>query len=312
MNLARKEENEYSVFYKGYISYYRITANPRAVLPPIFFVSGAFQNMDSWSRFERYFSEYSQVVVADLPGVGKAGLLPEEYGLDFYAATVKNILDHAGIDRTYMISTSYGSPIAYTVAQHYPERIERLVLSGIMREIPCNIRPTIELSLKQIENNELDAFIDAAVETLCSTKLRNRSSRHKLSERMLRRQLRQMSGDDFEKYVTNTRRLLMHKPLDLNKYPDVPTLVLTGENDHFTLPAYCMEIARAIPGAEFLTIDDGDHLFHIQAFDTTIKILENFGYHLPLDKIPGTRYYPVQETKHDRNDFKYETNSGLF
>ena len=85
-----------------------------------------------------------------------------------------------------------------------------------------------------------------------------------------------MDGDDLRRYVWNTQRLLALDALDLARPPRVPTLVFTGEHDPFTPPERCRRVARHIPGARFTTIEQADHVFHLERFDEALRLLMEF------------------------------------
>lgn len=111
-------------------------------------------------------------------------------------------------------------------------------------------------------------------------------ARRKLAHRLLYSQLINMNAADREKYVINTKRLLNHGQIALGSPPAVRTLVFTGEHDCFTRPEFCREIASAFCKATFTTIQQADHLFHIEQFDTTAELLFRFSYNQPIDDIP--------------------------
>jgi pimeloyl-ACP methyl ester carboxylesterase len=286
-----KKSVEIKLTYKGYSYTCRVTQPPKITQTPVFFISGAFQNMDSWKRFENHFSNNTQVIVADFPGMGSADYLPENFGLDFYREIVKQILDELNIKQVYLVSTSYGSPIAYTFTQKYPSYVERLVLAGTMKEIPPHMKRSIEHSLRQIKLGDLIGFSNTVIDSLIYSCDYGTSSRANISERVLRAQLKVMPTENQRRYIANTRRLLNINGLDLSSPPDVPTLVFTGEFDGFTTPDNCLEIANSIPGTQFLTILDADHLFHIEQYQATIDLLECFGRQGSLEQVAGCCYY---------------------
>jgi pimeloyl-ACP methyl ester carboxylesterase len=194
---------------------------------PVVFVSGAFQTMDSWQKFAQHFVRKTRVLLADLPGTGRSGVLPRRYGLDFLADATRSVLDAAGIGRACVISASYGSPIAYRFAQLYPERVERLVLAGVMKEIPSEFRARTAHTLTTLAEGRMSDFASEVVEGLLCRDLGKTVEKRKLAERLLLRQLERMSPGDCERYLENTARLLDHAPLDLAAAPAAPALVFT-------------------------------------------------------------------------------------
>jgi pimeloyl-ACP methyl ester carboxylesterase len=261
-----KKARERKLRYRGYDYHYRIIEHPNPQFEPTFFISGAFQNMDSWSKFVRFFSQQTTVVVADLPGTGKADSLPSSIGFDFYSEAIARILQDANVNRVYVIAASYGTPIAYTFARNYQECVSRMVLAGTMKEIPQHLREHIHHSVSLAEQNEPEQFANYVIDNglLCLDAAKHIAKRA-LTRRVLTTELKNM-----------TARLLNHPPLDLSSAPDIPVLVFTGEHDVFTLPRHCREVAAAFPDAIYTTLKDSDHLFHIERFEVVLDLLQRF------------------------------------
>jgi pimeloyl-ACP methyl ester carboxylesterase len=256
---------------------------------PVFFISGAFQTMDSWKHFTRHFEEKTHTLVADLPGTGEADVLPRERDLDFLADSACAVMDAAGIDAAYVIGASYGSPIAYRLAQRHPDRVGRLALAGVMRAIPPESRAVVEQSVTDLERGDMGAFARHAVEGLLCLDPERPVDKRRLASRVLSGQLQRMSPGDQRRFVENTRRLLDQPPLDVSDPPRVRTLLFTGEHDVFTTPQRCRELARALPDAVFTYIERTDHLFHLERFDVTLALFDTFYETGRVDDVAGCR-----------------------
>ena len=122
---------------------YRVLPHPRPAFEPTLFLSGAFQTMESWALFARAFGPLTTVVLVDPPGMGRSDLLPEAFGIDYLAHTVRQLLDHLAIDRINIVAASYGTPAAFRLAQLYPDRVGRVALAGTMKEIPAHVREDV-------------------------------------------------------------------------------------------------------------------------------------------------------------------------
>ncbi|WP_216910084.1 alpha/beta hydrolase [Synechococcus sp. CCY 0621] len=264
-------------------------------ITPTLFVSGAFQSMPSWHRFARLFlGRGKPVIMVDLPGTGRADPLPTEYGLDYLAATIKHMLDELGHHKVAVVAASYGTPIAFRFAELHPSMVESLVLCGTMKEVPHHIHGDLAHSFQTLEEGKMEQFANELLGVsgpqqgcgLICTDPEKPIARRKLAHRLLYSQLINMNAADREKYVINTKRLLNHGQIALGSPPAVRTLVFTGEHDCFTRPEFCREIASAFCKATFTTIQQADHLFHIEQFDTTAELLFRFSYNQPIDDIP--------------------------
>ena len=257
--------------------HYRLMRHPTPEFAPTLFVSGAFQTMDSWARFARAFAPRTTVLLVDPPGMGQSDVLPSRYGLDFLAECLCHLVDAVDAERVNVVAASYGTPAALRLAQRFPDRVERVVLAGTMKEIPAHlsldVRETVATALAG-DRALLAAQVIAGL--LC----RDESlpvDRRALAARVLRSGIERMSDLELQQYAANTVRLLEHEPLDLSGVLQGPeALIFTGEHDCFTLPEYCREVAGAFEVSHFTTILRADHLFHVEQFQVVIDLLTEF------------------------------------
>ena len=70
------------------------------------------------------------VIAMDTMGYGDSDTPPRQYSIEDYARTVPMLLDELGLQRVTLVGHHTGSFIAAEVAASYPERVDRLVMSG--------------------------------------------------------------------------------------------------------------------------------------------------------------------------------------
>ena len=271
---------------------------------PLVFVNGTFHSQESWLQYARHFGRKRTVVLAELPGTGESGFLPDRYGIDFLAGALRQILDEEKIPRVNLVASSDGTMVAYRFSQLYSDRLASLILAGTMGELPPHLRPRVDRSLSSLQRGAMDEFAQNWVGTLMCRDPEKTIANRRVAEGVLRTDLVRMPGQQRAKYLANAQRLMRHLPLDLSAAPNVRVLVFTGEHDQFTTSEYCRSIASAFPAALFTTIQDADHLFHIERFDATAKLVEQFINDEPLEGIPETnaievlrRTQPVQKAE---------------
>lgn len=284
---------EKSVSLHGFNFSYKFLTCPSPQASPIFFISGAFQSMKSWKSLGQYFlSRGVPIILADLPGTGDADPLPAEYGLNFLSDAILIVLDDLMIDKVSIISASYGTPIAYSFAAQYPDRVVKLILAGTMKEVPCHMKQRVADTLTPLREGRMEQFAKEVAEGLVVMDSSIPVHRRNLAYRLLCTQLASMNQVDKNKYILNTRRILSHKPLDLDFPPKCPTLVFTGEHDAFTTPTYCLEIANSISNSFFTTINESDHMFHVEHPSVVNNVCYEFMLNGDISSLDGIG--PVQ------------------
>ncbi len=271
---------------QGFRYHYALSGRETGVAP-IILVSGAFQSMKSWSRFVGSLCEHAPIVTVDLPGAATADLLPEEYGVEFLVDALLQVIDTLGFTRVNVVAASYGTPIAYRLAQRYPERVERLVLAGVMRRIAEEHVADINATMDALCAGDLEDFAQRCVRGLLNQDASLEIGNREATEQLLARQLQRFDAQDASRYLSNTRRLLRGTELDLADPPAAPTLVFTGEHDTFTTPDRCREIAAALPHSTFTLIERADHLFHLEQFEVTLELIQSFVLQGHIDRVPG-------------------------
>ncbi|MFB7629669.1 alpha/beta fold hydrolase [Streptomyces sp. NPDC056149] len=107
-----------------------LTPRRRYGTEPLVLIGGALQDMYSWPRLERRLTAHTTLMLMDLPGTGNADDPAASAGIDVLVEAALHAIDHLGADRVNILGASYGTPIAYRLAQSHPDRVARLLLAG--------------------------------------------------------------------------------------------------------------------------------------------------------------------------------------
>ncbi len=291
---------------EGFSYTYKYFEVPESLDPPTLILCGAFQTFQSWNSYVKVFlSRGKSVLLLALPGTGDSEPLPSDYSIEFLADSIRQLLDHLGLEKVSIISPSYSSPTAYSFAQKYPKRIRNLLLCGTMRKIPSPLTPYVSRSISTLDRGDMEAFANEVLgitgprvgHGLLCTDSTKPIARRKLALRILHSQLVNLSHDDRLRYKYNTYRLLKHRFFDLRRPPAVRTLVFTGEHDTFTKAHLNRNIAAHIPGSKFTTVLEADHMFHLEQFDTTSELFYRFSQDLPIENLSGispVEHFPLR------------------
>ncbi|MCX7725224.1 MAG: alpha/beta hydrolase [Chitinispirillaceae bacterium] len=273
--------------YEGFNYYVRIVDRCNESTennPPLIFISGAFQSVNSLTKYIEAFSPEYRMMMLDLPGTGNSDVLPSNYGIDFLTDSLNDLFLTFGIKRAEVVAISYASPIAYNFAKKFPYKISHLLLCGIMKEFSPLLQKKTAKALELMLENKIEEFVIHAIENcLTFSKEPEKINNYKFVRRFLYSGLKNLNEIQKIKFIENTKRLLEHKPLDLSPLRGVKVLVETGEYDTYTTPKYCEEVASTIENATFITLKNADHLFHMEQFEASVEILRNFLKDLPID-----------------------------
>jgi pimeloyl-ACP methyl ester carboxylesterase len=109
----------------------------------ILFVHGLLGSHRNWRYLVDRLDNTNRVTVPDLFGHGASEKHEGDYSPSAQAATLRDLINHLGIDRVTIVGHSLGGGISLAFCYLFPERVERLVLvgtGGLGREVSPVLR----------------------------------------------------------------------------------------------------------------------------------------------------------------------------
>ncbi len=83
-----------------------------------------------WRNFTGMLAPDFRLITYDLRNQGASSSGPDPVSFDDHVEDLRRVLDHLGIERTYLVGTSISTLIARDFALAYPERVAGLMLVG--------------------------------------------------------------------------------------------------------------------------------------------------------------------------------------
>lgn len=225
---------------------------------PLLYLGGAFQTCDNVERTLRQIYAHRQVVIIEMPGFGDTPVVPRSVPTATIAASVGLVVEHLDIGRFDLIGCSYGGLFALDVAARFAGSVRRIILAGTS-PFPQATERGLHLCLNLLEHGENQAFAELFAQLAIT--LPNAAKRTLLRQRLLA-MLADRDESVYERFRENTRRLLLMKAIP--PFTEHPTLLLDGESDTFTDPAWMLAQARHYPQIDVELLPGCDHFFHIE------------------------------------------------
>jgi pimeloyl-ACP methyl ester carboxylesterase len=234
----------------------------------LLFIHGFPFDHRMWRHQVAAFPE-TQRIAPDLRGAG-ANRGPEardEYSMHTYATDLVRLLDNGHIDQAVICGLSMGGYIAFELLRRFPGRVRAAIL--------CNTKASADsLEAKQgrdamMQRARTEGASGIARELV--PKLLARPPRPELAREVTEMISRQpVSG------IVGALHAMRGRPdsTPLLGQIRVPVLVLAGDNDQIVPAAGMEEMARAIPGAQFVLIRGSGHLSPLEepaAFNDALK-----------------------------------------
>lgn len=256
---------------------------------PVIFLGGAFQSFSSFKYEVELVLSTHPVILVDFPSQGCNDQLVPELGLNDFAELIALFCESLDLPKVMLLGISYGSAMAALFATAYPERVERLLLSGITCFRRDSLITLLEDSLDQLKQGKMEEFATTAVCNLINFSHIDDTEVSPTYRRLLFRQISRLNENEQARYVQNTERLLNFE--GFNEFPSCPTLIATGEFDSFTLPSENAAVAMQCADATFALVHNADHLSQFERKEATSALFHHFMCGESLENIEGTKVH---------------------
>lgn len=244
----------------------------------LIFMHGIGGNRTNWADQLTLFSDSFHAVAWDARGYGES----DDYDgpLDFgdFAADLRKLIDHFGVDRAHLCGLSMGGRIAQDFYARHPDRVATLSLvatfHGFQNFTDEERQRFVDLRKKPLlEGKEPKDIAPVVAKTLIGPNA---------SDAQFERLVASMAALHKESYIKTVEATTYYnRTADLDKIR-VPTLLVYGEHDSLTRPELGKEMQAHIKGSEMVVIDDSGHLINLEQPAAFNRALSAF-----LDKHKG-------------------------
>jgi 3-oxoadipate enol-lactonase len=243
--------------------------------PPVVLLHAGLTDSRLWEPQLRSFPKSHTVLRVDLPGFGNS---PFETNPVSFRGAVRDAMDAEGIARAALVGVSLGGNTALELTVESPEHVSALVLVGAgLPDHAWSEEVTSFFAAEEeaLERGDLDAAVDANLRTWLAGPRRSLDdidpSQRELVGEMQRQAFRQQEGHQ-------DVRMSRLEPPESERLAEVnvPTLVLTGDEDVSDIHRIADRLAAGIPGAERATISEAAHLPSLERPEEFDRIVLGF------------------------------------
>jgi pimeloyl-ACP methyl ester carboxylesterase len=225
----------------------------------LLFLHGAGSNAHTWHRQLAYAEQRHSAVALDFPGHGRSGNTEGLPDLDAHLRFTTAFADALALRPFVLVGRALGGAVAMAFALARPERVRALVLvaTPAVFEMPQASLDTWHdvmrgRAAQPFSTALFSSQADVAVMRECFMEQVKTDPRVRYTDMLACR------GLDF------TARLAALQ---------LPTLVITGRDDHFAPPEKAADLQRRIAGAQLAVIDAAGHMLtseQPEAFNRTL------------------------------------------
>jgi pimeloyl-ACP methyl ester carboxylesterase len=225
------------------------TGSPVVLLHP-FPLNHEFWKPSAQSLLSRY-----RLIVPDLRGHGDSGIGDGPATMEKHAVDLARILDHADVGRAPLVGVSIGGYILFQFWQRFRERVAALVLCNTKAQADTQEARAGRLkTANEVLERGTEPFFESMVPRVLGRTIRE--TRPDLVDGALR-MMRKMSPED----VAQVQRGMAERQdsVPMLKAINVPTLLITGDEDILTGPPEAELMRQHIPGSTMKVIPRAGH-----------------------------------------------------
>ena len=236
---------------------------------PLLLIHGGIGNAElHWKHVWNQLADRYTVIAPNLPSFGGTSPL-ERAGFAQIADWVAQLMDALSIESANVLGNSFGGGVSRLMASRHERRVKRLILvnGGAIPNIPPFVGRMMQSSIFNGMFNMIrkQTFSFKGLAPMFADRA------------FLTNEFITQAEADSLGFVTLMRQSAS-EGVGTEVVPQVPTLVLWGEDDKFTKVSMGKNLAKMIPNAEFKLFMGAGHMPQIEKPDEFVKkVVEFFG-----------------------------------
>jgi len=240
--------------------------------PPVILLHPFPVNHEFWLPLSPVLSSRYRLIVPDLRGHGESSLGNGPATMQKYADDIATVMTAAGVERAPLIGVSIGGYAIFEFWRRFRERVGALVLCNTKAAADINDARKARLeSARDVLERGTEPFFEGMLPKLLGETTRR--SRPDLLEGALR-MMRKMSAEE----IAGVQRGMAERPdsaSTLNTI-NVPTLIITGDEDKMTGVAEAEIMKQNIAGSQMRVIAKAGHYSPWEQPEEVGKLLRQF------------------------------------
>jgi 3-oxoadipate enol-lactonase len=229
-------------------------------------------NHEFWLPVAEVLATRYRIVLPDLRGHGESGMGDGPATMEKHAADIAHVMDDANVGRAPLVGVSIGG---YALFEFWRKHRGRVAALGLFNTKAPADGPEARAARLQAANDVVERgtepFFDSMVPKLMAKT--TREMRPDLVDRALR-MMRKMSPED----VAQVQRGMAARPdsIETLKTINIPTLLVTGDEDQMTGVNEAELMRQHIPGSQLRVIPKAGHYSPWEQPQDAASILRQF------------------------------------
>jgi pimeloyl-ACP methyl ester carboxylesterase len=240
--------------------------------PPVVLLHPFPANHELWLPAAQALTSRYRVILPDLRGHGDSSLGEGPATMAKHAADIAWVMDDAKVQRAPLVGNSIGGYAIFEFWRRYPGRASALVLCNTKAQADTREARASRLqAARDVMERGTELFFESMLTKLMGAT--THCARPDLVDGALR-MMRKMSPED----VAMVQRGMAERPdsVETLKTINVPTLIVTGDEDTVTGVAEAELMQRNIPGSQMKVISKAGHYSPWERPEEVGKMIRQF------------------------------------
>jgi aminoacrylate hydrolase len=243
--------------------------------PPVLLVSGLGGMGKSWGPQIDRFAESHYVILADQRGTGQSTRAEDGYTTHQLAADMASLVEHLSMGPTHVVGSSTGGAIAQYMALNHPHTVRSLTIASSFARFDAFTRREFEVRRKMAADWDRRTLFSGSSLFLFSPRY-TREHPDRVAAWIERATAHPTQPNDHEIALKRIDMIAAHDALLRLAEIRQPSLVLCGDHNFCTPLPLSEEIARVVPGAEFVVFEDAGELIELEKEEEFFQIVSSF------------------------------------
>jgi len=229
-------------------------------------------NHEFWLPVAEFLASRYRLIMPDLRGHGESSIGEGPATMHKHARDVARVMDDAGADHAPFVAVSIGGYLIFEFWRRFRDRVTALALCNTKAQAdPPEARANRLQSADDVIQRGTEPFFESMLPKLLGETTRR--SRPDLAEGALR-MMRKMSAED----VAGVQRGMAERQdsVPTLKTINVPTFIITGDEDILTGVAEAELMKRNIPGSEMRVVAKAGHFSPWEQPEEVGRLLRQF------------------------------------
>ena len=238
--------------------------------PALFLIHGIGAARDGWRFMISELKNEFTCITYDLRGHGLSPLPASEFGLDDLVNDLEALRERLGVEQAHFAGHSLGGMIGPAYARKYPERVLSLGLLSTAAGRSDGDRNKLDGVYKMLTTEGIPATLQVLVDRWFT------ESFAADNPELVQRRIDQVVETDADIFLNVFRIYAGTEMAPWLKEVNIPSLVLTGENDGGCNPRLNEFIVSELPDAELVILPGFRHSILVEAPNQTAAAMKDF------------------------------------